>query len=51
MAKKKIALTEEQKRRNAEILRRLKEERERLWEDTRSLQKHWNDDKRVKAHS
>ena len=51
MAKKKVSLTEDQKRRNAEILRRLREEREKLWEDTRSLQRHWNDDKRIKHHT
>ncbi len=48
MAKKKVKLTEEQKRRNDEIFRRLREEREKLWEDTRLLQEHWNDGKRMK---
>ncbi len=38
MAKRKVELTEEQKRRNEEILARLKAERQRLAEDTRSLQ-------------
>jgi hypothetical protein len=38
MAKKKVVLTEDQKRRNAEILERLEEERLRLIEETRALQ-------------
>lgn len=38
MAKGKVKLTEEQKRRNAEILARLERERQRLIEDTRALQ-------------
>ncbi|MCP4361893.1 MAG: hypothetical protein GY796_28100 [Chloroflexi bacterium] len=38
MAKRKVKLTEEQKRRNAEILARLDAERERLVEETRALQ-------------
>ncbi len=38
MAKKKVVLTEDQKRRNAEILQRLEDERLRLIEETRALQ-------------
>jgi len=38
MAKRKVELTEDQKRRNAEILARLETERERLCEETRALQ-------------
>lgn len=38
MAKKKVELTDEQKRHNAEILARLEMERIRLAEETRALQ-------------
>jgi len=38
MAKRKVQLTDEQKRKNAAILARLDAEREKLVEDTRSLQ-------------
>ena len=38
MAKRKVELTDEQKRRNAEILARLEMERQRLTEETRALQ-------------
>jgi len=38
MAKRKISLSDEQKRRNAEILARLENEREQLVEETRALQ-------------
>ena len=38
MSKKKVVLTEEQRKRNAEILARLEEERVRLVEETRALQ-------------
>ncbi len=38
MAKRKVKLTEDQKRRNAEILARLEMERQRLTEETRALQ-------------
>ena len=38
MAKRKIKLTDEQKKKNAEILSRLQEERKRLVEETRALQ-------------
>ncbi len=38
MAKRKVELTEDQKRRNAEILARLEQERQRLVEETRALQ-------------
>jgi hypothetical protein len=38
MAKRKVVLTEEQKRKNAEILARLERERQRLVEETRALQ-------------
>ena len=41
MAKKKAKLTEEQKRRNAEILARIAEEEQRMREDTRALQREW----------
>ncbi len=38
MSKKKVVLTEDQRKRNAEILARLDEERARLIEETRALQ-------------
>jgi len=38
MAKKKVTLTEDQQRRNAEILSRLEDERRRLVDETRALQ-------------
>lgn len=38
MSKKKVVLTEDQTKRNAEILARLEEERMRLVEETRALQ-------------
>ena len=38
MSKKKVVLTEDQRNRNAEILARLEEERNRLVEETRALQ-------------
>jgi len=38
MAKRKVELTEDQKRRNSEILAGLEEERQRLVEETRALQ-------------
>jgi hypothetical protein len=38
MAKRKPILSEEQKKRNAEILARLEAERQRLVEETRALQ-------------
>lgn len=41
MAKTKINLTDDQKRRNAEILARLAEEEARMLEDTRELQREW----------
>ena len=41
MAKSKVTLTEEQKRRNAEILARIEEEERRMREDTRALQREW----------
>lgn len=41
MAKKKVKLTEEQKRRNKEILARIAEEERRMFEDTRALQREW----------
>lgn len=43
MAKTKIDLTDEQKRRNAEILARIAEEEARMFEDTRALQREWKD--------
>lgn len=41
MAKTQTNLTEEQKRRNAEILARIAEEETRMFEDTRALQREW----------
>ena len=41
MAKSKVELTEEQKRRNEEILARIAEEERRMFEDTRALQREW----------
>jgi hypothetical protein len=41
MAKRKIALTETQKKRNEQILSKLREEQQRLFEDTRKLQQNW----------
>jgi hypothetical protein len=41
MAKTKITLTDEQKRRNAEILARIAEEEARIFDDTRALQIDW----------
>jgi hypothetical protein len=38
MSKKKVVLTEDQRKRNAEILARLEDERSRLVEETRALQ-------------
>ena len=38
MAKRKVILTDEQKKKNAEILARLEAERQRLVEETRALQ-------------
>lgn len=38
MARRKVELTEAQKRRNAEILARLEAERQRLIQETRELQ-------------
>lgn len=38
MSKKKVILTEDQRKRNAEILARLEEERVKLIEETRALQ-------------
>jgi len=53
MAKTKINLTDEQKRRNAEILARIAEEEERMYHDTRALQRDWksnsNRRRRVRA--
>lgn len=46
MAKKKVVLTEEQRDRNAAILRRLQDEKERLLVETRALQEEWNTQKR-----
>ena len=53
MAKRKVSLTEEQKRRNAEILNRIRSEEQRLFEDTRKLQQQWksNSSRRRKARS
>ncbi len=41
MAKRKVALTETQKKRNEQILSKLREEQQRLFEDTRKLQQNW----------
>lgn len=41
MAKRKVALTDNQKKRNEQILARLREEQQRLYEDTRKLQQNW----------
>ncbi|MCB9432483.1 MAG: hypothetical protein H6668_10910 [Ardenticatenaceae bacterium] len=38
MAKRKISLTDDQRKKNIEILSRLEDERRRLIEDTRALQ-------------
>ncbi len=46
MAKKKVVLTEDQLARNAAILRRIQEEKERLLADTRAIQDEWNHKKR-----
>lgn len=53
MAKKKVTLTEDQKRRNAEILSRLREEENYLFDDTRALQQEWktNSSRRRKGRS
>jgi hypothetical protein len=41
MAREIITLTDEQKRRNAEILARIAEEERRVLEETRALQDEW----------
>lgn len=41
MAKTKVTLTDEQKRRNEEILKRIAAEEARIFEDTRALQRDW----------
>jgi hypothetical protein len=46
MAKKKVQLTEEQKRKNADILAQIEAERARLINDTRRLQEDWANRKR-----
>ena len=46
MAKSKVSLTEEQKRRNAEILARIAAEEQRIFEDTRELQREWKSQSR-----
>ncbi len=53
MAKTKINLTEEQKRRNAEILAQIAEEEERIYQDTRTLQRDWksNSNRRRRARA
>ncbi len=38
MARRKVVLTEDQKKKNAQILAKLEEERQRLVEETRALQ-------------
>lgn len=52
MAKTKITLTDEQKRRNAEILARIAEEEARMFDDTRALQRNWkNNGSRRRSHA
>jgi len=53
MAKTKINLTEEQKRRNAEILAQIAEEEARIYQDTRTLQRDWksNSNRRRRARA
>ena len=51
MAKSKVVLTEEQKRRNAQILARLKAEERRMLEDTRQLQREWKSNRRKRARA
>jgi len=53
MAKKKVKLNNDQKRRNAEILARIREEERCLFEDTRELQQEWksNSSRRRKARA
>lgn len=56
MAKIEIMLTDEQKRRNAEILARIAEEEARMFEDTRALQRSWKNNSsrrrsRAQAHA
>ncbi|MDX1664823.1 MAG: hypothetical protein R3272_13610 [Candidatus Promineifilaceae bacterium] len=46
MAKSKVILTEEQKRRNAQILARLEAEEQSMREDTRQLQREWKRNRR-----
>lgn len=46
MAREPIRLTEEQQRRNAEILARLAEEERRVLEETRALQHDWKSNHR-----
>jgi hypothetical protein len=41
MAKAKVSLSENQKKRNEQILSKLREEQQRLFEDTRKLQQNW----------
>jgi hypothetical protein len=41
MAKLKIELTDEQKRKNQQILARIEAEKAMLWEDTRALQEEY----------
>lgn len=54
MAKRKVELTEEQKRRNQMILARIEAEKARLFDDTRELQQQFRRNikrKRAKSHS
>lgn len=46
MARETIRLTEEQERRNAEILARLAEEEQRVLDETRALQHEWKSNHR-----
>lgn len=51
MAKSKVKLTEEQKRRNDEILARIAEEERRMFEDTRALQREWKSRSNRRRHA
>jgi hypothetical protein len=50
MAREIITLTDEQKRRNAEILARIAEEERRVLEETRALQDEWKSSYRRRRH-
>ncbi|MGH2537783.1 MAG: hypothetical protein ACRDHL_10345 [Candidatus Promineifilaceae bacterium] len=48
MAKFKVELTEEQKRKNQFILAQIEAEKARLWEETRALQREFRHEVRLK---